>query len=396
MGEVNLDKKCPLCGYEKSRKLFVWEDMPINGNAIFYNENDALKCTKERLQMNICDKCGFVYNPYYNSEYADELYNRNYSVDRFHSSVYLNYLGEVIKLINGQEYEIDTIVDVGCGDEHFLSYYLGQTPDCKRALGYDPSIQNSCKKGNVELVKDYYSEKYYGDNADLITCRQVIEHIENPATLMEPIGNIGKRRKTLLYIETPNIEYILKNNIFDFYYEHCSYYSEKTLTFLLSKYGFEVIEMKKLLGGQYLNCVAVSPKDTVHEILEKKQIDKKTETYSDTVVEASLRIERFLSETKRAGKIICAWGAAAKGMTYANLFDKNREYFKFFVDGNQKKRNSYIPGTAHKIVGIEDLSTINPNILFLTNAAYKKDVLQNKCIKEYSVVTAEDIISGRL
>jgi hypothetical protein len=52
----------------------------------------------------------------------------------------------------------------------------------------------------------------------------------------------------------------------------------------------------------------------------------------------------------------CAlWGAAAKGVTFANIIDPGVTDIKCVVDINPAKAGRYVPGTGHPIVSLESL-----------------------------------------
>jgi predicted SAM-dependent methyltransferase len=87
------------------------------------------------------------------------------------------------------------------------------------------------------------SKNYEDETFDVITSFEVIEHINNP---LEETAHIQKimRKGGLFYCTTPNfnslMRYYLKAdyNVIE-YPEHLSYYTSKTLTYLMNKFGFE-------------------------------------------------------------------------------------------------------------------------------------------------------------
>jgi hypothetical protein len=64
------------------------------------------------------------------------------------------------------------------------------------------------------------------------------------------------------------------------------------------------------------------------------------------------------------------WGAAAKGVTLANLCDPDRALIACVVDLNPNKQGAYLPGTGHRIVGPQDLAALKVRTAVMTNPNY--------------------------
>lgn len=81
--------------------------------------------------------------------------------------------------------------------------------------------------------------------------------MQNPKDIMKSIKKaLVNSPNSILYIETPCVEWILKNNImYDFFYEHCSYFNKKSLNLLLQECGFDILEINHTFKGQYLYAI---------------------------------------------------------------------------------------------------------------------------------------------
>jgi 2-polyprenyl-3-methyl-5-hydroxy-6-metoxy-1,4-benzoquinol methylase len=78
--------------------------------------------------------------------------------------------------------------------------------------------------------------------ADFIACRHVLEHIADPATFLRQIRAwIGNRLDTVIFFEVPNALYVLRSmSIWDFIYEHVTYFTPPALAYLFGHCGFDV------------------------------------------------------------------------------------------------------------------------------------------------------------
>jgi 2-polyprenyl-3-methyl-5-hydroxy-6-metoxy-1,4-benzoquinol methylase len=136
------------------------------------------------------------------------------------------------------------ILDIGCGTGLFLK-------EAKKrgwtvfGTEFTPEAIAKCVEKGIEtrsgkLQADWWSEGYF----DIITSFEVIEHINNPLEETDLMFRY-LRSGGLLFVTTPNFNslerYFIgpRHNTIITYPEHLSYYSRKTLTFLMLRIGFK-------------------------------------------------------------------------------------------------------------------------------------------------------------
>ena len=76
-----------------------------------------------------------------------------------------------------------------------------------------------------------------------------------------------------------------------------------------------------------------------------------------------------LASYAQRGKV-ALWGAGAKGVTFANLIDRQRALIDCVVDVNPNKQGGYIPVTGHPIVAPTELPGRNVKFAMLMNPNY--------------------------
>jgi len=67
---------------------------------------------------------------------------------------------------------------------------------------------------------------------------------------------------------------------------------------------------------------------------------------------------------------VAIWGAAAKGVTLANLIDPDATLLACIVDINPNKQGKFLPGSAHPIVGPAEMGTLGVRTALVTNPNY--------------------------
>jgi 2-polyprenyl-3-methyl-5-hydroxy-6-metoxy-1,4-benzoquinol methylase len=153
------------------------------------------------------------------------------------------------------------VLDYGFGEGHFLKFLSGGN---YQVYGYDISQQNVqqlteyCQQSGCSIEIFSSIEKLIGSNHkyDLITLFQVIEHLNNPVTLVHQLSEL-QNQKGLLYIECPNNDalYLRPKDLINkligrrkFWRslkapEHIFGYNSKSISILLETAGYRIIDI---------------------------------------------------------------------------------------------------------------------------------------------------------
>ena len=93
---------------------------------------------------------------------------------------------------------------------------------------------------------------------------------------------------------------------------------------------------------------------------------------------------RFLIETKRAGKKVGAYGAAAKGNTLLNYAGVRPDLLPWVADRNPAKQGKFMPGSRIPIVAPNAISDARPDYLLILPWNITEEVKQqNGYIREW-------------
>ena len=228
--------------------------------------------------------------------------------------------------------------------------------------------------GRLRFEKCYYDRSCSSIPADVIVCRHVIEHIPHPVHFLETIKDaLVNSPQARLFFETPCLEWILKHRVvWDFFYEHCSYYTKDSLSLAFEKAGFQVEYVKHVFSGQYLWLEATIGKRR-EEVRSPREILDLMNRYVISENDLVRYWEQQIHELLRRGKV-AIWGAGAKGVTFASLLDPKRQLFECIVDINPRKQNHFLPGSGHPIVGFEELKSRGVKTALLMNPCYFHEV----------------------
>jgi SAM-dependent methyltransferase len=271
-----------------------------------------------------------------------------------------------------------SVVEVGCGKGAFLRKLVQDEKYNNRGYGFDPSYACELSEmgGRLRFEKRYYDSNSANIPADVVVSRHVIEHVPDPIGLLKTI------RKALIYssharvfFETPCVEWILQNKvIWDFFYEHCSYFTAESLTLAFELSGFKVEEVKHIFQGQYLWLEATISDEGVPFTKAPGFVTRLAKEFAVLENEMKNNWKTKIQNLASRGKI-ALWGAGAKGVTFANLIDPDRELIDCIIDLNPNKQGKYIPGTGHPILSYQEIANRGIKTAILMNPNYYEENL---------------------
>ena len=245
-----------------------------------------------------------------------------------------------------------------------------------RGVGFDPAYVGPLvdADGRLNFERRFYdSTAVTSTPVDAVVCRHVIEHIPQPATLVSAIRQALERSSSArIYFETPCAEWIMRNRvIWDLFYEHCSLFTAGSLTTLFARCGFDVTRVRHLFGGQYLWLEATlsASRDVP---LDGGAMPALCASFArDEARQLAAWRERIA--VLRGRGPVALWGAAAKGVTFADLLDRECETIDCLVDLNPGKQGRFVPGTGHPIVDFRDLKSRGVRSAILMNPNYEEE-----------------------
>ena len=289
---------------------------------------------------------------------------------------YLTELGE--SLVSKYCLNDKVVIEVGCGKGEFLRLLCKDRRN--RGIGFDPSYvgPETAEQGAVRFIRAFYDSRQTHFAPDFVCCRHVIEHVQSPLDMLRAVRQaIGNRTDSCVYFETPALPWILDTVTFwDFFYEHCSYFTAESLAWAFEQTGFQVLATHSAFDGQYL-CIEAKPAmagSTAGALPPRPapNLWSKIQSFLARLQERMEACEERIDFFNKAGG--CAiWGAAGKGTTLVNTLDPQNRRVRFLVDINPSKQGKFIPGTGHRIVSpshlrestsrIAGILNMNPNYL---------------------------------
>jgi hypothetical protein len=362
--------ECPVCTAATSDPFLVRDPVPVHQNLLVTTEAEARALNRGRLALHACSECGFVFNAGFDPQLLS--YGSAYENTQSCSPAFEAYIEELAEhMVDERGIRGSRIIEIGCGKGAFLRSLIRRDPG-NHGIGFDPSYLGPDEEfdGRLRFERRFYDESCADPRADAVVCRHVIEHLPDPVGLLSVVRATLGDNSARIFFETPCVEWILANQvIWDFFYEHCSYFTAASLTTAFTRAGFAVDSVRHTFGGQYLWIEAHPSRFQVEWRADAAGIPTLAARFARTEATRVAALRERLERLAREGPL-AMWGAAAKGVTLANLVDPERRLITCIVDLNPNKQGGRLPGTGHPIVGPLDLPSWNVRTAVVPNPNY--------------------------
>jgi SAM-dependent methyltransferase len=345
--------------------------VPVHQNALCASAQEARQFPRGDLLLAFCPGCGFVFNTAFDP--GNLRYSAAYENTQSCSPYFKHYLTELGEsLLTKYGINDKVVVEVGCGKGEFLRLLCKDGRN--QGIGFDPSYvgPGTAERGAVRFVRALYDSRQTPYGPDFVCCRHVIEHVQSPLEMLRAVRQaIGNRVNSIVYFETPALPWILDSVTFwDFFYEHCSYFTAESLGWAFQQTGFQVLGTRLAFDEQYLSVEAKPALASLTAGTPRRQsiseLWSKIQSFLARLEQRVKACEEKIDAFARAGG--CAiWGAAAKGTTLVNTIDPQNRRVRFLIDINPAKQGKYVPGTGHPIVSPEYLKEPNGHIAGIVN-----------------------------
>jgi SAM-dependent methyltransferase len=363
---------CPICTSTNVITFLERTAVPVHQNMPFTDSQSAQAITRGDLSLGVCENCGFVFNQKF--DLSKLSYGSDYDNNQNHSAAFISHIDQLVNsLVTEQQVQNCTVVEVGCGQGEFLKKLVAPIEWGNQGYGFDPSYVGATTDldGRVSFEQRYYGADCANIAADVVICRHVIEHVPDPMVILEAVGQaLANSSNARVFFETPCVEWILRNQvIWDFFYEHCSYFTADSLRYAFELAGFQVDRVDHIFGGQYLWLEAHYHGQQRSAKANPTNIPALAKAFQQRSEELQSEWHNQLKALGQDGKV-ALWGAGAKGVTLANLIDPDRQLIDSIIDLNPNKQGKYIPGTGHPIINYQQIKERDLAHAILMNPNY--------------------------
>jgi len=385
-------RKCRFCNKELKYSFCDLGKSPLSNS--YLKESDLKK--KENfypLHAYVCDGCYLVQLEEFETPeqiFSDYAYFSSYSESWLrHAEKYVNDMISRFHFNRSHQ-----VIEIASNDGYLLQYFhkkgipvLGIEPAANvAAVAQAAGIPSLVKFFGVNTAQALAKE---GKQADLLLGNNVLAHVPDINDFVHGM-KIALKPHGVITMEFPHLLRLMEENQFDtIYHEHFSYLSFLTVEKIFAKHGLTLFDVESLsTHGGSLRIYARHQEDTSKPISERVKELKKREldyglnniatyqSYQSKVSHTKNSLLKFLTDAKRAGKSVVAYGAPAKGNTLLNFCGIKQDLIAYTVDRSPHKQGKFLPGSHLPIQHPDKISQTKPDYLLILPWNLKDEIMQ--------------------
>lgn len=371
---------CRVCGSGDLAEVLSLGTQPP-ANAFIRPEDISLPEPSFPLAISHCGGCGFVQ---LSEIVSPDLLFRNYVYVSSTSPTFVAHFEELQRHLQPMFDGGDRLaVDIGSNDGILLKPFRAAG---WRVLGVDPATEIAARAtaDGVETLPEYFTLELGKEirasrgAASLVSATSSFPHIDGLDSVLGGVRELLAPDGVFM-VEAYYLGAMLEKNLFDtIYHEHLSYFTARTITRLLDRYGLEVfaIEMTDTHGGslRVLSQLRGGPRAVkraeLDELFAREDELKLGEratylAFAERTAQNKLLLNEMLAGLKADGKRIAGYGAPAKGNTLLNYFGIGPEVLDYIVDDSPWKQGLLTPGAHVPVRPAAALAEQRPDYLLL-------------------------------
>ncbi|KAA9353999.1 class I SAM-dependent methyltransferase [Larkinella humicola] len=346
------------------------------------------------LKVFTCHSCFLVQIDEYKK--SDAIFDSDYVYFSSFSTSWLNHARQYVDRMTerfGLGHD-SRVIEIASNDGYLLQYFvekeipvLGIEPTTNTAaVAIEKNIPTITRFFGAELARELIAQ---GTTADLLLGNNVLAHVPDIVDFVAGM-KIVLKPTGVITMEFPHLLQLVENNQFDtIYHEHFSYLSFRTVKQIFESQGLVLFDVEELpTHGGSLRIYARHQEDdrkpvsaSVTALLQKETDTGLTdlryyENFQQKALRVKLELTDFLTQQKRAGKTVVAYGAAAKGNTLLNYCGIKNDLIEFVVDANPAKQNKFLPASHIPVVQETALRERKPDFVLILPWNLRDEITQ--------------------
>jgi hypothetical protein len=362
---------CPVCYHSVAAPFFDGGDQTLATLGWPASAAEAQAMQRHPHPFVQCPNCTHVWNHVFS--YDEIPYEKNPNRMFNKGGIWKGHLATTRDLLLARLPESPTVVDIGCGEGHFVRGLAEACGGAGRFVGFDRNTTLESGR-SMEFHARYFEplRDMPVFTPDAVTIRHVLEHLTDPVALVEQLawGAAALGKPVWLFAEMPCIDRVFETGrLADFFYEHPSHFTTKSFHTLMERAG-EVVE---LAHGYDREVVYALVRLDIPATMQER--GKKSITFAQTSAISRTTIRAQLSTLALEGKTVAIWGGTGKAAAFINQFGADAARFPVVVDSDLDKVGTFVPGTGQEIQFRDVLKTAPVQVIIIPTQWRAKDIV---------------------
>ncbi len=242
----------------------------------------------------------------------------------------------------------------------------------------NPSPAPGCR---ARFIKGFFDDSFtFSDSYDTLVHSHVFEHIYNPTEFMRQLYQFAIVGTKMVF-SLPNMEVMLKRrytNCINF--EHTVFLTEPYIEYLLSKFGFELLEKKYFMEDHSIFYSTIRKNSQNDREIFDGLYEKNKSLYKDYINYHLMVIEELNYKINQAKSPVYLFGAHVFSQ-YLIEMGLRTDKIVCLLDNDANKQGRRLYGTKLKVSSPEILSKVDRPVVILRAGVYnneiKRDIIHN-------------------
>jgi hypothetical protein len=362
---------CPVCAYTLAVPFFNGGLQPLATLGWPRSAAEARGMPRHAHDFVQCPSCSHVWNRSFHYDAIPYKHNPNRMFNR--GGVWQGHLAMTRNLVLARLPAEPTVIEIGCGEGHFLRGLAQARQNRGRFIGFDPNASPETGIGvefHGRLFEPLADTPAFAPDAVVI--RHVLEHLVDPCALLDRLAwaSAHAGKSCLLFAEMPCIDRVFATGrIVDFFYEHVAHFTSQSFRTLMNRAG-TVLELDKGYDGEVVYALVALgiPDGTRARAAAAASFSERSER-SRTAIRAQL------DALASSGQKLAIWGGTGKAAAFIHQFCADATRFPLVVESDRDKVGSFVPGTGQEIQFRDALLSKPVDVIVIPTQWRAKDIV---------------------
>ncbi len=373
--------ECLVCGGHDIRSGLFWPAVPAHTVVLHHSPGAARDQPLGDMRLVNCHDCGFVFNKDYDQSLHH--YRDDYEATQSFSGTFNAFNEEIaVEIALECAGHGGPVIEVGCGQGEFLALLRQHGID--QLTGFDPAFDGarSAVAGmrDVTVEPSIFSSDMVAASPAGIVCKMTLEHIARPVGFLADIASLARHSESCpVFIQVPNAEEVFSKGAFwDVYYEHCCYFTSRTLGLALQRAGLTLLDVRKGFSGQYLIARATASGGNCRQpdsgIGLQSDLDLFA-AFTRGVHHATGKWRNWASRVVSSNGKVALWGGGSKAVAFLSATGMAQSV-SAAIDINPRKAGTYLAASAVPVLSPDMAARAHITDIVLLNPVYEAEVVE--------------------
>lgn len=362
---------CPVCSHAVAVPFFAGGEQTLATLGWPASAAEAQSMQRYPQDFVQCPACTHVWNRSFRYDAIPYQKNPNRMFNR--GGLWKGHLAATRDGLLGRLPTAPTVVEIGCGEGHFVRGMAEARQGVGRFIGFDPNASEETGRGvefHARLFDPLTDMTAYAPDAVVI--RHVLEHFTSPTELLDQLswGAAMLGKPCWLFAEVPCIDRVFETDrLADFFYEHASHFSTNSFRTLMARAG-DVLELAHGYDGEVVYALVSLglPAALQQRAAEAAAFLQRADT-------SRAVIQKQLTQLVDSGAQVAIWGGTGKAAAFIHQFGVDATRFPLVVDSDPEKAGTFVPGTGQEIKFRDILKSLEVEVVIIPTQWRARDIM---------------------